>query len=381
MTTDQNIIQEDQMPDVEVLAAVFPAQPEGPSGDRGWGGEGWGTYRLETELSQTMLLFDTDVYRLSFKDGLVYLAAGTTCQPERRAQAGVPGQVLAQRDDGAQLGGGATNKLFANLRREAGGESDRLVPTRAVGARQGDDVAANTHSGDGRHRQDVRRPRRGSLSRRAASDWLGGDVRATDGQTRAGETYTQRGRTAGVPAAARAAVRAGVHRPADAADAAGTTAAAEPAAAAEPDAALSTPGVVRYRRREAAAGAAAEPARAATLPRRRRRRRPHRPARLHPRGRRSSTTLPRASTRYTSRSCERRSSRKKSTGIQRRSSCINACSSVRRGSRARWRSPTLRSNKGTCPWSKPAGSARRYRRRSVTIRTYRTRGPVIEAPR
>ena len=42
MTTDQNIIQEDQMPDVEVLAAVFPAQPEGPSGDRGWGGEGWG---------------------------------------------------------------------------------------------------------------------------------------------------------------------------------------------------------------------------------------------------------------------------------------------------------------------------------------------------
>ena len=90
MTTDQNIIQEDQMPDVEVLAAVFPAQPEGPSGARGWGGEGWGTYRLETELSQTMLLFDTDVYRLSFKDGLVYLAAGTTCQPERRARLACP---------------------------------------------------------------------------------------------------------------------------------------------------------------------------------------------------------------------------------------------------------------------------------------------------
>ena len=40
MTTDQNIIQEDQMPDVEVLAAVFPAQPEGPSGTRGWAAKG-----------------------------------------------------------------------------------------------------------------------------------------------------------------------------------------------------------------------------------------------------------------------------------------------------------------------------------------------------
>ena len=73
MTTDQNIIQEDQLPDVEVLAAVFPAQPESSSGPRSWGGDGWGEYHLETELSQGMLLFDTDVYRLSFKDGLVYL--------------------------------------------------------------------------------------------------------------------------------------------------------------------------------------------------------------------------------------------------------------------------------------------------------------------
>mmetsp|Transcript_10606 Transcript_10606/g.43935 ORF Transcript_10606/g.43935 Transcript_10606/m.43935 type:complete len:437 (-) Transcript_10606:3226-4536(-) len=90
MTTDQNIIQEDQLPDVEVLAAVFPAQPESSSGPRSWGGDGWGEYHLETELSQGMLLFDTDVYRLSFKDGLVYLAAGTTCQPERRARLACP---------------------------------------------------------------------------------------------------------------------------------------------------------------------------------------------------------------------------------------------------------------------------------------------------
>ena len=75
---------------VEVLAAVFPAQPESSSGPRSWGGDGWGEYHLETELSQGMLLFDTDVYRLSFKDGLVYLAAGTTCQPERRARLACP---------------------------------------------------------------------------------------------------------------------------------------------------------------------------------------------------------------------------------------------------------------------------------------------------
>lgn len=90
ITTDQNILQEDQDPQVEVLAAVFPSQLEAPNGTRGWEGRGWGPYHYETELTQEMTLFKTEVYRLAFKDGRIFLAPGATCEFIRRRSQACP---------------------------------------------------------------------------------------------------------------------------------------------------------------------------------------------------------------------------------------------------------------------------------------------------
>lgn len=60
ITTDQNILQEDQKPEVEVLVAVFPSQLEAANGTRGWGGVGWGAHHLTTELTQEMVLYGTE---------------------------------------------------------------------------------------------------------------------------------------------------------------------------------------------------------------------------------------------------------------------------------------------------------------------------------
>ena len=310
MTTDQNIIQEDQLPDVEVLAAVFPAQPESSSGPRSWGGDGWGEYHLETELSQGMLLFDTDVYRLSFKDGLVYLAAGTTCQPERRARLAcpdkywlngtmVPNWEEVQRTnfslvfDGAPPGvviGAYPPGRWAHVRVTI----SLQTPTPETGViGKMFDVRAEVHF-------------QGSLP------VVGSTVAYARLTDRLGPVrLTHRGDRGRGSLPARAAVRAGVHTPAAPPTPPAPPNATAAAAAADADAPVSAAGERGGRgRREVAAVAAAEPtvaasraSRAAATAERHRRRR-------LPRGRRSSTTRPRASTPSTCRLFGRLSSRK-----------------------------------------------------------------------
>jgi hypothetical protein len=93
LTTDQSVFQENQNPTLDVTAAVFPAQPEGFPDARGWNGEGWAvdeTHAVETEVAQGMELFDTDLYRLVFKNGHVLLGPGATCSETRRANLACP---------------------------------------------------------------------------------------------------------------------------------------------------------------------------------------------------------------------------------------------------------------------------------------------------
>ena len=95
VVTDQSVLQEDQEPRMEAVAAVFPAQPEAEDGPRGWGGEGWGDHHLETEMTQEMVLFGTELYRVTFRDGHVYFAPGTTCSPARRLANACPDKYWA----------------------------------------------------------------------------------------------------------------------------------------------------------------------------------------------------------------------------------------------------------------------------------------------
>ena len=95
IVTDQSVLQEDQEPRMEAVAAVFPAQPEAEDGPRGWGGEGWGDHHLETEMTQEMVLFGTELYRVTFRDGHVYFAPGTTCSPARRLANACPDKYWA----------------------------------------------------------------------------------------------------------------------------------------------------------------------------------------------------------------------------------------------------------------------------------------------
>ena len=95
IVTDQSVLQEDQEPWVEAVAAVFPAQPEAEDGPRGWGGEGWGEHHLETEMTQEMVLFGTELYRVTFRDGHVYFAPGTTCSHARRLAFACPDKYWA----------------------------------------------------------------------------------------------------------------------------------------------------------------------------------------------------------------------------------------------------------------------------------------------
>jgi hypothetical protein len=80
----QNTMREEQAPEVEVLVAVFPSQLEGDNGTRGWGGAGWGQYGYQTELTHDMTTFNAALYHLTFMDGHVVFAPGTTCEPARR---------------------------------------------------------------------------------------------------------------------------------------------------------------------------------------------------------------------------------------------------------------------------------------------------------
>ena len=99
ITTDQSVLQEDQEPYVETIAAIFPAQPESESSTadpaRGWGGVGWGDYGLTTVLTQRAVLFDTDLYRVWFRDGHVWFAPGTTCSDARRLAKACPDRYWA----------------------------------------------------------------------------------------------------------------------------------------------------------------------------------------------------------------------------------------------------------------------------------------------
>ena len=72
-----------------IVAAKTPTTPSGPdseaqNGTRGWEGNGWGNYNYETEVTQEMTVFKTEVYRLAFKNGQVFLAPGATCEFIRR---------------------------------------------------------------------------------------------------------------------------------------------------------------------------------------------------------------------------------------------------------------------------------------------------------
>ena len=310
MTTDQNIIQEDQLPDVEVLAAVFPAQPESSSGPRSWGGDGWGEYHLETELSQGMLLFDTDVYRLSFKDGLVYLAAGTTCQPERRARLACPDKYWlngtmvpdweeVQRTNFSLVFDGTPPGVVVGAYPPGRWAHVRVTislqtPTPETGViGKMFDVRAEVHF------QGAPAVVGSTVAYARLTDRLG-PVRLTHrGDARPGFPP---------PPAPPFAPGYTPARAADAADAAEPTAAAD---AARADAAVSAAGELGGRgRREAAAVAAAEPTVAAALASRAAAAAEPTVAAASRVGRRSSTTRPRASTPSTCRLFERLSSRK-----------------------------------------------------------------------
>ena len=98
LTSDQSVFQENQNPTLHVAAAVFPAQPEGFPDARGWNGAGWFSdegHEVETEVAQGMELFDTDLYRLVFKNGHVLLGPGATCSEARRANLACPDRYFA----------------------------------------------------------------------------------------------------------------------------------------------------------------------------------------------------------------------------------------------------------------------------------------------
>ena len=69
---------------------------EADNGTRGWKGGGWGPYHYQTELTQEMMVFKTEVYRLTFLDGQVFLAPGATCEFIRRRGNSCPDKYSAE---------------------------------------------------------------------------------------------------------------------------------------------------------------------------------------------------------------------------------------------------------------------------------------------